>query len=101
MKRSVSLIAAGVVAAGLVAYGGSSLVRVFEMLREVGGLEQEIGRLRARRQELGREIQRLRTDPEAIEQAARELLGLVKPGDRVLKLPPAPAPGPTPRPGGG
>ena len=32
---------------------------------------------------------RLRTDPDSIEQIAREELGLVKPGERVLKLPPS------------
>ena len=33
---------------------------------------------------------RLRSDPESIEKVAREALGLVKPGERVLKLPPSP-----------
>jgi len=35
-------------------------------------------------------VNRLRTDPDFIEQVAREDLGLVKPGERVLKLPLSP-----------
>ena len=101
MRRSLRVIVLAMVAVGLVVYGGSSLVRVWQMHRDVEGLEQEIGQLRARRQELGRDIERLRSDPDAIEQAARELLGLVKPGDKVLKLPPVPASGALTRPGGG
>ena len=42
--------------------------------------------------ELTAEVDRLRSDPEFIEQMARERLGLVKPGDRVYKLPPSPGP---------
>jgi cell division protein FtsB len=95
----VTLLAA--LAVALLAYGGASLVRVGQMLRDVERLEQEIGRLRARQQELGTDVRRLRTDPDAIEQAARELLGLVRPGEKILKLPPSPAPGLAPRPGGG
>jgi cell division protein FtsB len=34
-------------------------------------------------------VTRLRTDPDYIEQVAREDLGLVKPGEKVLKLPPS------------
>jgi cell division protein FtsB len=37
-------------------------------------------------------VTRLRSDPDLIEQVAREDLGLVKPGERVLKLPPSPGP---------
>lgn len=96
--RPYGMAALAVMAAGLLVYGGADLFRVWQMQREVGDLEQEIGRLRVRQQELGADIRRMRDDPEAIEQAARELLGLVKPGERVLKLPPAPAPDPVLRP---
>ena len=34
-------------------------------------------------------VTRLRSDPDFIEQVAREDLGLVKPGEKVLKLPPS------------
>jgi len=45
--------------------------------------------LRSDTARLTAEVERLRTDPEYIEQIAREKLGLVKPGERVYKLPPA------------
>ena len=71
-------------------YGGQSLARVWQMKHEVESLEREIVTLRAETGRLTATVNRLRTDPDFIEQMAREDLGLVKPGDRVLKLPPAP-----------
>ena len=53
-------------------------------------LEREIAGLRAETAELGSAVTRLQSDPDTIEQVARETLGLVKPGERVLKLPPSP-----------
>jgi cell division protein DivIC len=92
----------GLVAIAVLAYGGSSLARVWQMRQDVERLEREISGLRAEQQEVRSIIDRLRSDPDAIEQAARELLGLVKPGEKVLKLPPSPsaAPVPGPRHGG-
>ncbi|HKZ05133.1 MAG TPA: septum formation initiator family protein [Methylomirabilota bacterium] len=78
-----------VVAVALLAYGGSSLARVIQMKREVERLERDIATLRDETGRLTRTIDRLRTDPEFIEQLARESLGLVKPGEKVLKLPPS------------
>jgi cell division protein FtsB len=71
-------------------YGGRSLARVWQMKQEVESLEREIVTLRAETGRLTATVNRLRTDPEFIEQVAREDLGLVKPGERVLKLPPSP-----------
>ena len=78
-----------VAAVGLLAYGGSSLARVVQMKREVESLERDIATLREETGRLTKTIDRLRSDPEYIEQLARESLGLVKPGDKVLKLPPS------------
>ena len=71
-------------------YGGQSLARVWQMKQEVESLEREIVTLRAEAGRLTATVNRLRTDPDFIEQVAREDLGLVKPGERVLKLPPSP-----------
>jgi cell division protein FtsB len=76
-----------VAAVALLAYGGSSLARVIQMKREVESLERDIAILREETGRLTKTIDRLRSDPEYIEQLARESLGLVKPGDKVLKLP--------------
>lgn len=78
-----------VAAVALLAYGGSSVARVIQMKREVESLEREIATLREETGRLTKTIDRLRSDPEYIEQLARESLGLVKPGDKVLKLPPS------------
>ena len=78
-----------VVAVALLAYGGSSLARVIQMKREVESLERDIVTLREETGRLTKTIDRLRSDPEYIEQLARESLGLVKPGEKVLKLPPS------------
>jgi cell division protein FtsB len=78
-----------VVALSFAAYGGQGLTRVWTLKKEVDSLEREVGALRAEAARLTADVERLRTDPEYIEQIARDRLGLVKPGDRVLKLPPA------------
>ena len=84
---------AGCLAAGallLLAYGGSSLARAWQMTQEVERLERDIASLRAEAGRLSAAVDRLRSDPDYIEQLAREFLGLVKPGEKVLKLPPTP-----------
>ena len=88
-RRLLSTVAAAAIAVSFAVYGGQSLTRVFALKREVESLEREVGALRADAARLTAEVDRLRTDPEYIEQIARDRLGLVKPGDRVLKLPPA------------
>jgi cell division protein FtsB len=78
-----------VLAVSFAAYGGQSLARVWTLKKDVESLEREVGALRAETARLTADLDRLRTDPEYIEQIARDKLGLVKPGDRVYKLPPA------------
>jgi len=90
--RSLRLVRTAVLAGlaiSLAAYGGQSLTRVWALKKEVEILEREVGALRSDTARLTAEVDRLRTDPEYIEQIAREKLGLVKPGERVYKLPPA------------
>ena len=90
--RRLRLLGTAVLAAlavSFAAYGGQSLTRVWTLKKEVESLEREVGALRADTARLTAEVDRLRTDPDYIEQIARDKLGLVKPGDRVLKLPPA------------
>jgi cell division protein FtsB len=89
-RRGLVSLAMGGAAVVLLGYGGQSLARVWQMKAEVAHLEQEIGQLRGEADRLSAAITRLRSDPDYIEQVAREALGLVKPGERVLKLPPSP-----------
>jgi len=88
--RTLITAAFGAAAVLMLAYGGQSLARVWQMKHEVESLEREIVTLRAETGRLTATVNRLRTDPDFIEQVAREDLGLVKPGERVLKLPPSP-----------
>lgn len=88
--RALGVTALLVSALAILCYGGQSLTRVWQMKREVEGLEREIAGLRAETTELQDVVSRLRSDPDSIEKVARETLGLVKPGERVLKLPPSP-----------
>jgi cell division protein FtsB len=88
--RALGVTALAVSALAILGYGGQSLSRAWQMKREVEGLEREIAALRAETTELQAVVARLRSDPDSIEKVAREALGLVKPGERVLKLPPSP-----------
>ena len=94
MRRG-RLLAAGALAltvTALALYGGDSLVKVWQMKREVEGLERDLQGLRAETDCLTRTVDRLRDDPAQIEKLAREELGYVKKGEKVLKFPPTPAP---------
>jgi len=103
--RSLRLLRTAVLAVlalSLAGFGGQSLTRVWRLMQEVDSLEREVAVLRVETSRLTAEVDRLRSDPEYIEQMARERLGLVKPGDRVYKLPPTPGPaGPSDAPGQG
>jgi cell division protein FtsB len=89
-RRALILTGLGAAALLMLGYGGQSLARVWQMKHEVESLEREISTLRAETGRLTAVVSRLRTDPDYIEQVAREDLGLVKPGEKVLKLPPSP-----------
>jgi cell division protein FtsB len=87
--RALILAVLGAATLLTLTYGGQSLARVWQMKHEVESLEREIVTLRAEAGRLTATVNRLRTDPDFIEQVAREDLGLVKPGERVLKLAPS------------
>ncbi len=88
--RAIGTTALAVSALAILGYGGQSLTRLWQMKHEVASLEREIAALRVETAELSAAVGRLRSDPDSIEKVAREALGLVKPGERVLKLPPSP-----------
>ena len=87
--RLLRTVVLALVAVAFAAYGGQSLTRAWTLKKDVENLEREVGALRAETARLTADVERLGTDPDYIEQIARDKLGLVKPGDRVLKLPPA------------
>jgi len=91
--KSRRLLLAGAVAlatTALLMYGSHGVVRVWQMEREVEAMERELQRLRSETERLSRSVDRLREDPAQIEKLAREELGYVKKGEKVLKFPPTP-----------
>jgi cell division protein FtsB len=54
--------------------------------RESAAVQQEVMRLRLENQALRDDIDRLNTDPAALEEAARRTLGMIKPGETVVIL---------------
>ena len=56
-----------------------------QLRKEIDSLQQENARLRER-------VQKLRSDPHAIEREAREKLHYAKPGEIIYSLPPDPPP---------
>jgi cell division protein FtsB len=81
----------GVVAilAALSALDPSGLRKYVRLREEAARMEAENARLAAETARLAREVRALRTDPGALERAAREDLGLVRPGERVYRVAPA------------
>ena len=76
-----------VLAAGLVVYGGSGVLRVRAMQAEITQLERELAVLRTQSDKLTTTIDKLRNDPAYIEKLAREDFGYVREGETVLKFP--------------
>ncbi len=76
--------------AGLLTLGsvsdGRGFRRYFRLQRDIAALEERNARTSEGNWTMLREIELLRTDPKALERAAREELGFVKPGERVIVL---------------
>jgi cell division protein FtsB len=69
-------------------FGDQGLFAYRSLRGEAVSLRDEVGALKIKQQDLGREIRLLRGDPATIERLARERLGLVKAGEIVIQLPP-------------
>ena len=87
MNRRLIAALAVVVAVGIGVYGGTGVIRVRAMQKEIRQLERELTTLRAQTEKLTATIDKLRHDPAYIEKLAREDLGYVREGDTVLKFP--------------
>jgi cell division protein FtsB len=73
-------------AVGAAALDPSGLRRYLALAGEVRRMEDENARLAAENASLSREARALRSDPAALERAAREELRFVRPGERVYWL---------------
>ncbi len=68
---------------------GNSFFNTWKLQRKVAQLEKETLALKAVNDSLAAENQRLKTDPETAEKAAREKFGLTKPDETVFRFVPA------------
>ena len=66
--------------------GDRGLSESLEARRHHERLRQEIDRLRLRNESLRQEAHRLREDPSAVEEVARQELGLIRPGELMFLL---------------
>ena len=69
-------------------YGSEGWVAYRMLRRQEEDLDRKIADLRRDNREKTREVRRLREDPAAIEDVARDDLGMIKPGEIVIKVEP-------------
>ena len=90
-------LAAALALAAAIAYlpyhlvGGTTGNQLERVEREVGRVRAEIAARRVANHELRRDIEALRRDPGAIEDIARRELGMVRPGEVILRFEMGPA----------
>ena len=91
-------IVVGVLALLLVAaiLGDKGVLQLRRLRTEVETLHQQVQTLEAENERLSRAIGELRDNPSVIERIAREELGLVRPGESVVRFPRTPRSGDTP-----
>lgn len=65
-------------------FGERGLIEVYQTQKKKNDLVQEKNRLLAEKRKLEREIEELKTNPEAVEKKAREKLWLMKPDEIVI-----------------
>ncbi len=78
----VAIIALG----AFVTLARHGLVDLVRLSAERDALQEEKATINRRNQELLAEIERLKTDPQAVEAVAREELGLAKPGELIYRF---------------
>ncbi len=87
MRRVLATLCIAVLAAGAgykVIYGPNGMIVYRAKRAEYQRLQQEIADENRRQQELEERVRELQSDPNAIEKEAREQLGYVRAGERVL-----------------
>ncbi len=75
------------VLAVMAVFGDNGVVALRRLRGEVDSLVRDVRTLEAQNERLSRAIRELQEDPGVIERIAREELGLVRPGERVLRFP--------------
>ncbi|WP_157370541.1 FtsB family cell division protein [Vulgatibacter incomptus] len=85
-SRAILLSVVAALAAVGLAVDPQGLRHARTLREDVARIEGENARLREANEKLRLELRRLADDPAALERAAREELGLVRPGDVVFRL---------------
>jgi cell division protein FtsB len=89
------VVGALLVLAVMAIFGDNGVLALRRLRGEVDTLVREVRTLEAENERLSRAITELQDDPAVIERIAREELGLVRPGERVLRFPRSARPGET------
>ena len=94
MKKKIIVIAAACFLLILIVtafFGKKGVLELRQSRRTLAARADQIRELEAERDRLQAEIRRLENDPRAVEKAAREKLGLIAPGEKVV-VDPGPPP---------
>jgi cell division protein FtsB len=87
------VIGALLILAVMAVFGDNGVLALRRLRGEVDTLVREVRTLEAENEGLSRQISELQEDPAVIERIAREELGLVRPGEKVLRFPRSARPG--------
>lgn len=93
-RRKLATAAAAVLALSLgyhVIFGQNGLTIYEQKKREAKVLDEEVKRLQKENEQMSGHIERLQSDPSAIEHQAREELHYTRPGEVIYTLPASPA----------
>lgn len=67
-------------------FGEKGYLATIQARREHDHIQRQLSALRAENERLANDIRRMRTDPNALEEAARKDLGLIRPGETLITL---------------
>ncbi len=101
VRRRIATVAAGVLALGLgyhVVFGQNGLLAYQQKRQDARTLEGELKTLTRENDQLKGHVDRLQSDPNAIEAQAREDLHYTRPGEVIYTFPDSPAKSPAANP---
>ncbi len=87
LRRKAAVVASLLVLIALLVgsfFGDRGMLQLMAQRKKADLLQQQLQDLRAENARLAGEIQALRSDPRAIEELAREQLGLARPGETIF-----------------
>jgi len=71
-------------------FGAHGFLATWRTRKQLRDMREQVERLHQENEQLTRQVNSLKTDPQAIERVAREKMGLARPGEMIFKLPPPP-----------